>query len=496
MSDSQLSAELFRPFLADSGQDDSRPRYRRLFRAFQQAILSGLLPAGAKLPASRALSSELSLSRNTVKTVYEMLQAEGYIETRHGAGSFVSTQLPELKPLSEQLAPVRSGARQAQLSRLADRLAPPAGRHRLRRGDLLLPAMPALDQFPWQSWQRSVARAGRAMKFETESGGLGLAALRQQIVDYLGVSRGIRCDAGQVLICSGSQQAIWLALSMLVDPGEPVLVENPGFPGIDGALAAVSADRVPVTVDVDGFRLLDGLQAAPQARLALLTPSRNYPMGYTLSLQRRLELLQWAEASGGWIIEDDYDSEFRFDGSPLTALQGLAADAPVIYAGTFSRILHPAIRLGYLILPRSVVDAFATARAYLDGGLSLLPQLALADFMASGQFSGHVRRMRKLYKQRRDLLTEMVQARFGKRLQRVASDGGMHSVYLLPDGCDDRELYRQALERGVGIRALSHYYHHHVGQPGLVIGFAGYDAPAMAEGLDRLQPLIEQALGN
>jgi GntR family transcriptional regulator/MocR family aminotransferase len=321
---------------------------------------------------------------------------------------------------------------------------------------------------------------------------LGSEALRREIANYLQVVRGVRCDARQVAICSGSQQALYLALQLLLDAGDPVLVEQPGYPGIDGAIAAIGAQRIAVEADVQGFRLHDGLAQSPQARLALVTPSRNYPMGYTLSLQRRLELLSWATETDSWLIEDDYDSEFRFDGSPLTSLQGLGGEHCVLYAGTFSRILHPSIRLGYLVLPPALVGVFDVARRYIDGGLSLLPQLALAEFMASGQFASHVRRMRKLYRQRRDFLNGRVAQRFGDRLERVQADGGMHSVFLLPDGIADDKLCQVLQARGLGIRPLSRYYGGVVRQQqGLVIGFAGYRETAIERGLELLYEALQ-----
>ncbi|WP_315982903.1 PLP-dependent aminotransferase family protein [Aliamphritea spongicola] len=229
-------------------------------------------------------------------------------------------------------------------------------------------------------------------------------------------------------------------------------MEEPGYYGVDGALAAVGANKVAVPADEEGFHLEAALQRSGNARLALLTPSRNYPMGYTLSLARRLALLNWAREQDAWIIEDDYDSEFRFDGPPLTSLQGLSGGERVIYMGTFSRILHPSIRLGYLVLPEVLTEPFSQVRAYVDGGLSSLPQIALADFMASGDFASHVRRMRKLYQQRRDILNTLAEQRFGDQLLRVESDGGMHSTFIFRDDLNisDRDLAAAAQARGWG----------------------------------------------
>ncbi|WP_379908887.1 MFS transporter [Marinobacterium aestuariivivens] len=346
----EFPSELFLPFLKT---DNGTPRYRSLFRAFQQAILRGDLAAGARLPASRALCSALGVSRNTVKTAYEMLQAEGYIETRHGAGSFVSGQLPDVELRSGQADRLRGGREgPVRMSAMAARLPPPERLYERSESELLAPARPCLESFPWAQWQRAVSRAARRMRHEADARTMGCEALRGEIARYLQVVRGVRCEPRQLMICAGSQQALVLALQLLLDPGDPVLVEEPGYAGIDGAIAAIGAQRVAVAADEEGFRLQDALAKAPGARLALLTPSRNYPMGYTLSLQRRLELLSWATETGSWLIEDDYDSEFRYDGPPLTSLQGLGGEERVLYAGTFSRILHPSIRLGYLVRRR------------------------------------------------------------------------------------------------------------------------------------------------
>ncbi|WP_245601117.1 MocR-like pyridoxine biosynthesis transcription factor PdxR [Marinobacterium jannaschii] len=480
-----LSADLFIPFLEQGAE---LPVYQRVFRAIQQAIIEGKILPGAKLPASRELCQLLSVSRNSVKSAYELLQAEGYIETRVGAGSFVSVSVPDAiavgadrrtsvpvnKPLSDQAR------------RIAD--ARPINSH--RSGDLLLPARPSLDCFPWMQWQRSVAAAGKAMKFSLGTPAGGEPRLRQQIAEHLNVVRGLNCNADQVMVFSGSQQAIFMTLSLLLNQGESIMVEDPGFPGIDGAIAATGAIKVSVPTDESGFVLNSGLKQAPDARVAMLTPSRNYPMGYTLSLKRRIELLQWSEQNGAWIIEDDYDSEFRFDGPPLTALQGMGGENQVIYLGTFSRILHPSIRLGYAVLPQALVRSFEQARRYYDGGLPSLPQLAMADFMERGCFASHCRKMRKLYAGRRAYLNGRMAELFGDQLVSVPSDGGMHSVYLLASDCDDVALCQRLACDGVGVRPLSPYFDRTAPRPGLVIGFAGYSEQEIDKGLKVLQQCL------
>ena len=486
----QPQTERFTPFLElDKTQS---PRYRVLFNYIQQQILSGNLAAESRLPSSRELAELLNLSRNTIKQVYEMLQAEGYIETRQGDGSYISAQLSlsrkaKQKNLNPDLKPIRVSDKSKLLQHIRP-LYHQSSQH------LLLPATPALDQFPWPEWQRSVGHAGKQMKFSSGRSLMGEPRLRQEIVNYLNNSRGVHCHMEQVMICSGSQQGMQLAFSMLINPGDKVLVEDPGFPGIDGAISTAGGVKVSVPIDRQGFRTDIALSNQQKARLAFITPSRNFPMGYTLSLERRLQLLQWARQRGCCIIEDDYDSEFRFDGPPLTALQGLDGEHSVIYSGTFSRILHPAIRLGYLVLPPALAPSFMQMRGFLDGGLSSLPQLALADFMSRGLLASHLRRMRKLYKARRQYLLQRIEQKFSDQLIWEPSDGGMHGVFLLPPGMDDKAIVEQANTVGLGLRPLSYYYDEQPALSGLVIGFSGYSEEQIDTGLNRLQPIIDRHL--
>lgn len=491
MQNTGISSELFTPFLAQQQHQEGKqvPHYRLLFNYLQQTIITGQLKPAAKLPSSRELAGTLKLSRNTVKQVYEMLQAEGYIETRHGAGSFVSPQLSlnTASTVKNNQQASRTTIRLSEKSCQIDQLRPLYS-HDNRQ--LLQPAMPAIDQFPWPQWQRSVASAGREMKFSSLRDSLGSTKLRREIASYLNASRGMLCNLDQIMICSGSQQGMQLAFSMLLNPGDKVLAEDPGFPGIDGAISNAGGIKVSIPIDKNGFRADIAIQNSAGAKVAFITPSRNFPIGYTLSLERRLALLQWARHNGSCIIEDDYDSEFRFDGPPLTAMQALDGEDCVIYSGTFSRILHPSIRLGYLVLPDALVEPFTRMRGFLDGGLSALPQLALADFMARGQFSSHLRRMRKLYMARRNYLLQQVAKHFAGKLQWLASDGGMHGVFILAPEYDDRQVAELAITKGLGVRPLSYYYDQEQSQSGLIIGFAGYNESQIDRGLKILGEIL------
>ena len=487
LSDIQFPTALFLPFHEG---DSALPQYVRLFRAFQQAIVAGHLQPGTKLPASRPLCTELGISRNTVKAAYEMLHSEGYVETRQGAGSFVAADLPQISSLKRRKEAKSKRRVSPKLSSLAAELTGLRAPNRSQQGALLLPAQPCMESFPWQHWQRAVASAGRQMKHHQNSV-MGNALLRDQIASYLRVVRGVKCTGDQVMVCSGSQQAMFLALRLLVDAGDPVLAEEPCYQGVDGAISAVEAAKVPVPVDEEGMCWKEGLKCAPEARVVMLTPSRNHPLGHTLSLERRLQLLQWAQQSGSWLIEDDYDSEFRFDHPPLTSLQGLGGEDVVIYTGTFSRILHPGIRLGYMVVPQPLLEMAKRAKTYMEGGNSILPQLALAEFMANGQFASHVRRMRKLYQQRRNYLHTLVKDKFGDYFELIESDGGMHSVYLIPQHWCESDIRKRCEEQGLGIRDLSRYFTAQTSKKGLILGFAGYNEEQILTAVNRLKEIID-----
>jgi GntR family transcriptional regulator/MocR family aminotransferase len=469
MIKSEYLSELFIPYLK---KEEKIPQYIQLFRALQSCILEGKLASGAKLPASRPLAQSLKVSRNTVKAAFELLQAEGYIQTRLGAGTFVSdTSSVQLK-LRDTNSTESAPPIDIQFSELMTRLDWKSHQDLTMGLGLLAPALPAMSQFPWIQWQRAVNYAGRVMKHESPKSEFGCEELREQIADYLKIVRGVKCNASNLLIFSGSQQAIYFTLQLLINPGDSVFVEDPCYYGINGAVNALGAVKVPIPVDESGFDLLPA--DYHKSKLAVVTPSRNYPLGHTMSLSRRMALLNWANSENGWIIEDDYDSEFRFDKPPLTSLQGLSNGQRVIYAGTFSRILHQSIRIGYLVLPDELVAPFSVAKRLMHGSLPVLPQLALAKFMANGHFSSHVRKMRKLYRGRREILRELIASQLSEYLELISSDGGMHCVYYLTHKLSDIQICQQADKQGLAIRPLSSYYSLNDSKQGLVIGFAGF----------------------
>ncbi|SEG28756.1 MocR-like pyridoxine biosynthesis transcription factor PdxR [Marinobacterium lutimaris] len=469
MDESGLTRTDLGLFLELNKQDPSLPAYRRLFLALRQLILNHRIDGGTRLPATRSLASALKISRNTVKSAYELLQAEGYIYTRTGAGCFVA-ELPKAVQGGEPSV----GMPQPERTQQGGWVSPGPG--------LLQPGIPALDHFPYRRWQR-------AMQKSVSSAGLlagdpqGDLRLRQEIVRWLGAQRGMPVDANQVLITSGSQQGIYLAANQLVRAGDRVLLERPGFPGSERVFKAVGAQ-----IDYFHQQDLDGVDRLGKARLMLLTPSRNFPLGHTLSADRRLALLNWAQQNDLWLLEDDYDSEFAA-GPALSAMYSLDAHERVIYAGTFSRTLFPGLRLGYLVLPLALVQGFLQTRRVIDGGLSLPAQIALAEFMACGDYGRHLRRMKRLYQQRRQVLERLIAASALDGLALVDAGGGMNLCLQLPASLNDQALEKLLALEGVSVRALSGYDPQQ--SRGLVVGFTAQDRDAMSHGV----AILERVLG-
>lgn len=474
MKESGLSRTDLGLFLDLDATDPAQPDYRRLFLALQQAILARRIHGGTRLPSTRALAAALGIARNTVKNAYELLQAEGYLQGRQGSGCYV-VELPDLDRLN---ARAQRGHTWAGVERVE------VG-HNDRLG-LLQTAIPALDRFPHRRWQRALQRA---------STGAGLLAgdpqgdwqLRAEIARWLGAQRGMQVDIEQVLITSGSQQGLYLIASQLVRAGDPVLLERPGFSGTEDAMRAAGA-----CVSRFHQQQLDKVEALPEARLMVLTPSRNFPLGHTLPADRRLALLYWACERDVWLVEDDYDSEFSA-GPALSAMYSLDRRARVIYAGTFSRTLFPGLRIGYLVLPKALVPGFVSARRIIDGGLSILPQRALAEFMACGDYSRHLRRMKRLYAQRREMLEQLLAQSELRDLPIVDAGGGMHLCVQLPAHCDDRGIATRLESSGVKVRAISLYDAQ--SGPGLVLGFAAGSLESMARGVEILATALGPLLG-
>jgi len=480
------------PLIALDGQglDGKAPLYRQLYSWFQHAIVEGRLRPGQRVPSTRALALELKISRIPVLTAYQQLHAEGYLESFTGAGTCVAASIPE-EALKTATRTARRPPRKiaARLSAGVDAVMalPPDPE---QPGTAFRISLPALDHFPNDIWSSLLTRHARhpAAKHLAYGDPMGDMAFRETIADYLGTARAVRCDPSQIMIVAGSQHGLQITARALLNAGDAVWMEEPGYPGAHRAFAIAGARTVPVPVDADGLDVEAGLARAPHARAAYITPSHQYPMGMTLSATRRMQLLHWAARHDGWIIEDDYDSEYRYAGHPIAAVQGLSAEDRVIYAGTFSKVLFPALRVGYLVIPKSLVAGFSAARDAIDLFPATLFQRALADFIAEGHFARHVRRMRMLYMERRALLIAAL--RVEEKLDIVSAEAGMHLVALLPRGVDDWAISRKAAAAGLSVQPLSLCCLEKPKRPGLILGYGGTDARQIVAGMRRLSALL------
>ncbi len=473
-----------RPVLASLGpvaldRAGEEPLHRQLYRALRQAVVDGRLRPGERLPPTRALATEWGLSRNTVVTAYDTLLAEGYITGKVGAGSFVASALPDAPP---QGAPGRLETRRGVgLSRRGLSLAAADQDARDPQGRPFSLGTPDLAAFPFALWAQLLGRSwrvgGRALAVEPDP--LGHRPLRASIASYLRAVRAVRCEAEQVVIVSGAQQGLSLVAQLLLDPGDVAWVENPGWPGNRAALLGAGARLVPVPVDQEGIDVAEGMRRGADARLALVTPSHQFPLGVTMSLRRRLQLLDWAAARDAWIVEDDYDSEFRYAGPPLAALQGLDGAGRVFYVGSFSKVMFPALRLGYVVVPPDLVGAVRAARRHFDGGTSVVPQAALHHFLADGHFASHLRAMRALYGGKRAGMLDSLEREFAGLGHAEAGEAGLHVILRLPESLPDRALSARAKGVGLTVPALSDYYEDGRGGNGLMLGFAAHDGEAL-----------------
>ena len=422
-----------------------QPLHRQVYASMRQAMLDGRLKAGDKIASSRRLATILGISRIPIVVAYDQLFAEGYIETKRGSGTYVAASIPDVS-----FGAVRNGqpSDKAKPSTAATSEA-----HNWRPSDLLKPfrvSLPALQEFPHEHWSRLVSKHARRQSIHAMAYGdpMGHKPLRQEIAQYLTAVRGLRCDWNQVLIVTGSQQALQLCASVLLKPGDSVWMEDPGYPGARDALLRAHAKITPVPVDEEGLQVSIGKTKCPSAALCYVTPSHQYPLGMTLSASRRMELLEWAHTKRRWVIEDDYDSEFRYTGQPIASLQSLAPDR-VIYIGTFSKVMFPALRVGYVVLPTSLVESFRAARDASDIFSATLYQSVLAEFIRDGRFSSHLRRMRAIYMTRRADLIELLKPfeSYGCRI--LSAPAGLHLVLDLPPGWRDSAIVELAAKEGV-----------------------------------------------
>lgn len=448
------------------------PYYRQVYDRFRSAIASGVLRPGDRIPSARALTKELGLARGTVDAAYSLLAAEGYIQTRGQAGTIVSLDIDPHNAAPTPPLPADSGHTPVSF-----------------RPETVLPlqmGLPALDAFPRKIWARLAAQKVRAMQpgdmIHPPIG--GIPDLRVQLAGYLQVSRGIRCTAAQVFVTAGYRQSFALVAKTLLAPGDDVLIEDPGYPPTRQLLGSLGLNPVPVPVDRHGMMVSNGLRMAPSARATVVTPAHQSPLSVSLSLPRRHELLEWASRSGAWIIEDDYDGEYRYVSRPLPALKSLDHDGRVLYLGTFSKVLFPSIRLAYLVVPEAQISAFEAVNETVTAGSPKLTQDIVAEFIAQGHFARHIQRMRKLYADRRTLTASGLSAALKGQIIIDEQPGGMHLILRLREGLSDRALAARMREAGIYAEALSEWT---IGAdaPGqaLLVNFTNVDSKATAEAL-------------
>ncbi|RKH32867.1 PLP-dependent aminotransferase family protein [Corallococcus sicarius] len=453
------------------------PLHRQLYERLKQAILSGALAPRSRLPSTRTLAHELGVSRGTVEGAFTQLDAEGFLERRVGSGSVVALPEHARLPRSTTAAPVRRSGTLARpgLSRRGQRLARAVLPPEPRDVQPFTPCLPALDLFPTHLWGRALAKHARHLGpgLMTAGESAGFQPLREAIAAHLGTARGVRCGWRQVLVLSSTQQALDLCARLLLDEGERVWLEEPGYLGARAAFESAGARVCPVPVDAEGLRVDVGTARAPKARLAYVTPSHQYPLGVTLSLPRRLALLEWARAARAWIVEDDYDSEFRYATRPLAAIQGLDVAGRVLYAGTFNKVMFPSLRLAFLVVPDALVEPFTAARAATDGHAPLLSQAAMAHFMEAGHYAAHLRQMRLAYAERRDALLDALRREAEGWLRPGAAEAGMHVTAFLASGGRDADVVQRTDTKRLGARRLSPLYLGRGAEQGLVLGFSG-----------------------
>lgn len=469
--------------------------HRQVYDAIRSAILHGRLRAGDRLPATRVLADQLSLSRTTIAEAYDQLQAEGYIQGKHGSGTYVAPDLPE-ETLQVTTAGGERGAgarRPVRLSRWGERIATQDYQALFRPPSLdefqydFRPHRVAQDFFPWDVWRGAAERALRSdrtrLLFYPPSA--GHPELRELVAAHIRRYRAVACSADQIVIVNGIQQGLNLLVHLLLEPGDRVAVEDPGYPAARLAFEARGLTVSKVPVDRDGM-MVECLAGMPAHRLVHVTPSHQDPTGATLSLARRLALLELAERTECLILEDDYDSEFRYEGRPVESLQGLDRTGLVVYGGTFSKSVLAGLRIGFLVLPPGLVASFVAAKSLWDSGAPMLEQAILAEFIRSGDFERHIRRMRRLYRDRRNALLTALQTCFSDRVEVGERHGGLNVLIALDLPGSEAKLATMAARAGIGLRPASPYYSVAPSRPHFLMGFAALPAEEIAEGVRKL----------
>ncbi|MFZ6013144.1 MAG: PLP-dependent aminotransferase family protein [Bacteroidota bacterium] len=490
---SKSPPELTLPFIR-LDKAGSVPMYHQLYESIKRSILEGMLKQGERMPSTRVMAGDLSVSRNCVLLAFEQLILEGYLHGKAGSGTYVC-ELPELP--KRNTVPVKKYIRQA---------APvtkdyPLSREILIRDSQLEPmkpfqtSVPSLEHFPFATWAKLASNVYRNIRtihlgYDDAQGYL---PLRKVLADYLRIHRSIHCSPDQIVIVNGSRQALHLAIQLLVSKGDLCWTEDPGYHGAKVAITQYGGKICPVPVTHQGMDVAYAIQHFPLAKLAYVTPSNQYPMGGTLPLPERLKLLKWAAKQKMWIIEDDYDNEFRYHGRPIPALQSLDRDGTVIYVGTFSKVLFPALRIGYLVVPSvAMAEQFKFAKSITDRQNPVIDQAILSEFIAAGHFSRHLRRMRVLYKQRHDELLMLMDRHLKPYLDVTGVEAGMHIVASLKQRRNMNIIIKKALEAGVILHNIDDFAMQFKQHNSLMLGFTGFTVPQMTRAVATLQKIMAQ----
>ncbi|MCB0036296.1 MAG: PLP-dependent aminotransferase family protein, partial [Anaerolineales bacterium] len=473
------------------------PLYRQIYQQIREQILTGQLHPGRRLPSSRQLAEECQIARQTVTTALDQLQSEGFVTTRTGAGTFVNDRLPESPPpiaavkpslsswgqrlIEQQLSAIPEASRRAQQSNTAE-IDFGFGRT-------------FATIFPYDIWRRLLARylSTDDALLSRYGSAAGFTPLREAVADYISKMRGVVCSSEQIVIVNGIQQALDILSRLLLNEGDELLIETPGYTNAFRMFQAYGARLQPILVDDDGFNPAQ-IPADSQARLVFVTPSNQFPYGGSMTLNRRLQLLQWAQTHQALIIEDDYDGELRYEGYPLTSLQSLDKDGRVIYLGTFSKVLFPALRLGYVVLPPALQEPFLQAKQLMDRGAPTLTQAAVADFMSEGHFERHLRRLRQEYGERQAAMVKALETHLGDLVTYSRDPAGLQIMLYLPPNCAENEVIKQTAALGVAVYAGAPYHLQTPAPPSLLLGFTGLSIDEISVGIERLAAVIQQLI--
>ena len=471
--------------------------HQQLYEQLKKAIYEGMLAPGERLPSSRELGKELKISRNAVLQVFEQLIMEGFFEGKTGSGTFVGKSVAEFSRSKSKTTNLGSGTdpktRQFNHTGLNN-----AFRYTNNATEPMLPfqqSVPLMAEFPFATWARVSAAVHRKMHLLhlAYDDVQGYFPLRKAIADHLRISRSIKCDPGQILIVNGTRQALHLAAEMLINKGDQCWIEDPGYPGAVSAIERFGGQVCPIPVISGGPDIDFAIAHYPKAKLAYVTPSHQFPMGNTMALSERLKLLNWAREHQMWIIEDDYDSEFRYDSRPIPALQGMDKHGSVIYSGTFSKVLLPAIRLGYLVFPsEAMARQFANGKSIIDGQCNVVTQATVCDFITQGHFSRHIRRMKLLYKKNQDELVALIKRHLNDQLIPVPVEAGMHFVAWLSQDMDAEEIAGEALQKNLIVHPVSWFCISANHRNGLMLGFAGFSFKEMESAVLILKGVLER----